>query len=286
MAKCLCIHLRSWTLNIKGLGKNHIHFTNDFRHVQRAYTTESNQEKIVDENDISSKENEKEKRSDGMKKQILAASLPFVNSYGWSKNALSTGAESLGFPGVAHGLFPRGGAELVEYFYQVSNAELVINLTLLAKEYEKEISEKNTPSKSVMIGGVESRLRMIIPYKERWPEALALMTLPPNIPTALANLLTIVDDVCYYAGDRSVDMNWYGRRLALAGIYKTTELYMLSDTSPDHVKTWQFLQRRIDEAVQLEGLLKNSESASIFAKDFAAATFTAARNILGLNWNR
>lgn len=54
---------------------------------------------------------------------------------------------------------------------------------------------------------VETRLRMVIPYKKTWPQAMAIMTLPPHVPTALANLLTLVDDICYYAGDRSVDVS-------------------------------------------------------------------------------
>lgn len=37
----------------------------------------------------------------------------------------------------------------------------------------------------------------------------------------------------------------------LATIYKTTELYMLQDTSEDHKKTWLFLDRRIEQASQI-----------------------------------
>jgi rpsU-divergently transcribed protein len=56
-------------------------------------------------------------------------------------------------------------------------------------------------------GAVEKRLRMIIPYINKWPQAIGIMSLPPNVPSALANLLTLVDDICYYAGDRSVDVS-------------------------------------------------------------------------------
>jgi ubiquinone biosynthesis protein COQ9 len=48
---------------------------------------------------------------------------------------------------------------------------------------------------------------MIIPYINKWPQALGIMSLPANAPSALANLLTLVDDICYYAGDRSVDVS-------------------------------------------------------------------------------
>jgi ubiquinone biosynthesis protein COQ9 len=49
---------------------------------------------------------------------------------------------------------------------------------------------------------------MITPYISKWAQALAIMTLPANVPPALANLLTLVDDICYYAGDRSVDVSY------------------------------------------------------------------------------
>lgn len=54
---------------------------------------------------------------------------------------------------------------------------------------------------------VQERLKMIVPYKSKWPQALGIMSLPPNVPNALAALLTMVDDICYYAGDRSVDVS-------------------------------------------------------------------------------
>lgn len=54
---------------------------------------------------------------------------------------------------------------------------------------------------------IQARIKMIIPYLSKWPQAIAIMSLPPNVPSALATLLTMVDDICYYAGDRSVDVN-------------------------------------------------------------------------------
>lgn len=54
---------------------------------------------------------------------------------------------------------------------------------------------------------IETRLRMVIPYIDKWPQALATLTLSRAVPKALSNLLTLVDDICYYAGDRSVDVS-------------------------------------------------------------------------------
>ncbi|KAI5716515.1 hypothetical protein M8J76_007946 [Diaphorina citri] len=209
-----------------------------------------------------SKDTDKSDNEADIRNTILEASLPFVHNYGWSKTAISAGAESLGYPGTTHGLFQQGGADLVHYFYATRPPHLFVH------------------------DAIRFRLELIVPYLDKWSQAMGLMALPNNTPRALANLLTMVDDVCYYAGDRSIDVTWYSRRIALAGIYKLSELYLLQDSTPDHQATWQFLRRRLEDALQLQGVLESSGSATHMAKDIATAAFTTARNILGLNWNR
>lgn len=51
--------------------------------------------------------------------------MPFVPEVGWSKEAITKGAEKVGYPGIIHGMFSRGGAELVHYFQNSSNLKLV-----------------------------------------------------------------------------------------------------------------------------------------------------------------
>lgn len=62
-------------------------------------------------------------------------------------------------------------------------------------------------TKSFILDAIQVRLRMLVPYLDRWPQAMGIMSLPPNVPVALANLLTLVDDICHYSGDRSVDVS-------------------------------------------------------------------------------
>ena len=38
-------------------------------------------------------------------------------------------------------------------------------------------------------------------------QAMGIMTLPPNAPEALSNLLNLTDEIWYYAGDRSTDVS-------------------------------------------------------------------------------
>lgn len=70
-----------------------------------------------------------------------------------------------------------------------------------------------------------------------------------------------------------LQITWYARRIALCGVYKATELYLIQDSSPDNEKTWTFLNRRLTEMVQLHDVLCSSEIASKGAKDAILATF-------------
>nr|XP_025845184.1 ubiquinone biosynthesis protein COQ9, mitochondrial-like [Vulpes vulpes] len=75
--------------------------------------------------------------------------------------------------------------------------------------------------------------------------------LPHNIPSSLSLITSMVDDMWHYAGDQSTDFNWYTRRAVLAGIYNTTELVMMQDSSPDFEDTWRFLENRINDAMNM-----------------------------------
>lgn len=215
-----------------------------------------------------------------VKDRILEASLAFVPSHGWSRQSLAKGAESVNYPTVTSGLFPRGGIEIVQFFHKQCNEQLV--------DYMKQEVGATAPADPAAFAqkAIEVRLRMLIPYMKQWPQAMALMTLPQNVTIALSNVLTISDNICYYAGDKSVDFNWYTRRIGLAGIYKMTELYMLQDTSPDYAKTWTFLEHRIKEGSKMDSLLLKSEDATAQLQSAVSSVFSTARNILGMGFER
>ncbi|CAG9840639.1 unnamed protein product [Diabrotica balteata] len=217
-----------------------------------------------------------------IRNKILEASLPHVPELGWTKEAIARGAQTLGYPGVTHGMFSRGGGDLLHYFQTSSNSKLVQFL----KKYKEDMKENPVPPADFAERAIQERLKMVGPYIGKWPQALAIMSLPPNVPNSLATLLTMVDDICYYAGDRSVDHNWYLRRIGIAGVYKASELYMIQDKSEEFKNTWVFLNKRLLEAVQLQDLLLKSENGTQMAKDTVQSVFITARNILGINWNK
>ena len=76
-----------------------------------------------------------------IKREILTKSLNFVPEYGWSAEAISAGAESLGMSAVAEGMFPRQGGDLVLHFIEDCNLRLAESLAAESRadpELEKE----------------------------------------------------------------------------------------------------------------------------------------------------
>jgi len=64
-------------------------------------------------------------------------------------------------------------------------------------------------------------------------------------------------------GDPSRDYNWYSKRATLSGVYGSTVLYWLGDTSDGDSATQEFLDRRIDNVMQFEkvkGQIRKSPS--------------------------
>lgn len=176
-------------------------------------------------------------------------------------------------------MFPRGGAELVLFFYADSNQQLA---SILAEKVKHKQLEKPM-TRTFIMDAVETRLRMIVPYIDSWPQAMAIMTLPQNAADALKNLGNLVDDIWFYAGDRSVDFNWYTKRASLAAVYKSTEIYMLQDKSDDHRDTWGFLERRVADLQTFGTIVRNIPQFGTIGKEGLLGLSIIGRNILGMN---
>lgn len=61
--------------------------------------------------------------------------------------------------------------------------------------------------------------------------------------------------------------------MALAGVYKATELYLIQDSSENHEKTWKFLNNRLTELMQVNDLLNKSDITGFGSKDGVTSAF-------------
>jgi len=180
---------------------------------------------------------------DDIRPELLEGSLKHVPKLGWSLSAISAGARDMNLPGIAHGLFPKGAFELVEYFVNKTNKQLAVDFG------SRDLSNQNQREKLATI--VKARLQTLTPYVKngRWSEAMATLAQPSNLPQSLHMLALLVDEMWFHAGDASTDFNWYTKRAMLAGLYTSAELYMLSDASEGFKDTWKFVDNRINDII-------------------------------------
>ncbi|NXG43888.1 COQ9 protein, partial [Psilopogon haemacephalus] len=195
-------------------------------------------------------ESEDYESEEQLQQRILTAALDFVPEHGWSAEAIAEGAKTLGLSVAAAGMFHRDGSELVLHFVSQCNTKLSELLKQEHKRVQLGEAEKKATDQFLR-DAVEARLRMLIPYIEKWPQALSILLLPHNIPSSLNLLTSMIDDILHYAGDQATDFNWYTRRAVLTAIYNTSELVMMQDSSPDFKDTWSFLEKRVADAMNM-----------------------------------
>jgi ubiquinone biosynthesis protein COQ9 len=88
--------------------------------------------------------------------------------------------------------------------------------------------------------------------KEAVRRGTTLFSLPMYAADGARALWGTADAIWSALGDTSEDVNWYTKRATLSGVYASTVLYWLGDNSPGHAETWAFLDRRIDDVMQIE----------------------------------
>ncbi|XP_057544422.1 uncharacterized protein LOC130823709 [Amaranthus tricolor] len=184
--------------------------------------------------------------------RVLHASLHHVNRLGWSEAAMMAGARDIGISPSIVGSFPRKEAALVEFFMDGC-------LDRLIDIIESDMDLKNLITSHRISKLVRIRLEMQAPYISRWPEALSIQALPTNVPTSFKQRAALVDEIWHAAGDDGSALDWYVKRTVLGGIYSTTEVYMLTDKSPDFRDTWAFLDARVRDAFDLKKTLREAQ---------------------------
>ncbi|XP_009873933.1 PREDICTED: ubiquinone biosynthesis protein COQ9, mitochondrial-like, partial [Apaloderma vittatum] len=116
--------------------------------------------------------------------------------------------------------------------------------------------------------------------------AMSILLLPRNIPSSLTLLTSMIDDIWHYAGDQSTDFNWYTRRAVLTGIYSTTELVMMQDSSPDFQDTWRFLENRVADAMNVGNRAHQVQATGEAVVQGLMGAAVTIKNLAGLNQRR
>lgn len=175
----------------------------------------------------------------------IRAALPHVPALGWTRAALEAGLRDLGHdPLEAEWLFPRGPVEAVEAWCDLADREME------AAARAEDLLGRRIPERIRRV--VELRLEQAEPNREAVRRALALQSLPWNVPSALRTVARTADSMWAAAGDTSADFSWYTRRATLAGVYGATLAFWLQDDEPGFPATRAFLERRLADLARLQ----------------------------------
>lgn len=179
-----------------------------------------------------------------LKNKFLLTALPDVPFDGWTDALMErTGKKLKISEKKCHQLFPNGAEDLAIFFSEWATEETLKKL--------KKMKLSSLRMRDRITAGVRLRLEILSPYKLAVSSAMAFLSLPPRSFSLPKLVWHTADKLWWMAGDTSTDYNHYTKRLLLSGVLTSTMLYWLNDTSPENKQTWTFLDRRIENVLQI-----------------------------------
>lgn len=195
---------------------------------------------------------------DTVKEQLLDAALLHVPFDGWSDATFKAAvADTSVDASLAKSVCPRGAVDLALAFHARGDAAMIARLNtddLSAYRYRDKIA-----------AGVRFRLEAV-EDKEAVRRGTTLFALPIYAADGAKAIWGTADAIWTALGDTSDDVNWYTKRATLSGVYGATVLFWLGDDSPDHEATWEFLDRRIDDVMQIEKVKARMRENPLFSR--------------------
>jgi len=195
--------------------------------------------------------------SQNPKEQLLDAALTHVPFDGWSETTFQAAIADTGIDStVARAVCPRGSVDLAVAYHKRGDALMIDRMNA------EDLGEMKYRDKIAAM--VRFRLEAVTD-KEVVRRGTTLFALPQHASDGAKLVWGTCDAIWDALGDTSDDVNWYTKRATLSAVYSSTVLYWLGDTSDGHQATWEFLDRRIDNVMQIEKVkaqVRNSPTLS------------------------
>jgi ubiquinone biosynthesis protein COQ9 len=204
-----------------------------------------------------------------LKEKLLDAALPHVAFDGWSEASFRAAVDDCGAdPALARAACPRGAVDLAAAYHQRGDARMVELIHALHLDGMR-FREKVAAAVRCRLEAAEDR--------EVVRRGTSLFALPHLAPEGARLIWGTADLIWTTLGDTSDDLNWYSKRATLSAVYAATVLYWLGDDSAGHEATWEFLDRRIGDVMQIEKLKAQVRENPLLSRVFAGPAALAAR---------
>lgn len=181
--------------------------------------------------------------------EIRVALAPVIGRHagfdGWSEAAVHAAADDMDVDrDVAMLAFKGKAIDMIDAWVEGIDLELARRLppeTLNAMKIRDRITAL-----------VATRLEIMAPDRESLRRALAIMAMPLNLARAAKMGWRSADRMWRLAGDTATDLNHYTKRMTLSAVYGSTLSVFVNDDSENFADTRAFLDRRIDNVMQIE----------------------------------
>ncbi|RYH08190.1 COQ9 family protein [Tropicimonas sp. IMCC6043] len=200
---------------------------------------------------------------------LLDAALVHVSFDGWSDGTFAAACRDAGIdPAEARILFPRGALDLALAYHARGDAEML-----------RRLEREDLPTLRL-----RDRIAMAIRFRieaiedrEAARRATTFFALPGNALDGARAIWDTADRIWTALGDEADDINWYTKRASLAGVYSATLLYWLGDESEGHARSWEFLDSRVDDVMNLERVRARITGNPVMKLIFAGPNWLAGQ---------
>lgn len=200
---------------------------------------------------------------------LLEAALIHVAFDGWTETTFRAAAADAHMSlAEARALCPRGALDLAVAFHERGDADMLTRI--------RGAQMADMRFRDRIAAAVRYRLEAI-EDKEAVRRGATLFALPMHAAEGARLVWGTADAIWSALGDTSDDLNWYTKRATLSAVYSSVLLYWLGDDSPGHHRTWEFLDRRIEDVMRFESAKKTLRENRLLKPLLAGPDWLSAR---------
>lgn len=166
----------------------------------------------------------------------------------WNNKLLADAETECGFvKGYCHIIFPDGIREIVDFFENWQDQKM---LELLSQqETPAKIRDKIDLALKIRI---KDSIDKLIHLRNR-----SYFSMPSNALFATKTAFRTCDLIWRYAGDKSIDYNYYTKRSLLLSVYITSILYYIQDESENNIDTDKYITKSLSNIITIFSKCKN-----------------------------
>lgn len=203
---------------------------------------------------------------DPTREKLVDAALSHVIFDGWGPETFERAVNDSGVsPQLARICAPRGAADLAAAYHKRADRQLVEALSA-ADFGETRLRDKIAQAIWLRLESVD---------REVVRRGMSFYALPHHAPDGTRLLWETADVIWTALGDTSRDVSWYTKRATLSGVFASTVLFWLGDDSEDFADTKAFIDRRIEDVMQIE-----KAKSTVRNNTFLSAVFACPNAIL------